>query len=104
MYSWNDFTFRAVGLAMLVSTPVNDGVLVMLVSTPVKDGVLVMLVSTPVKDGVLTERSFQALYAKNIFSGVSFMVLQSQFINIGSLRFVIILLKQISSEDFRSKS
>jgi hypothetical protein len=39
-----------------------------------------------------------------MFSGVSLTVLQLQFINIGSLRYVISLLKQISSEDFVSKS
>jgi hypothetical protein len=41
---------------------------------------------------------------RSVFSGVSITVLQSQFINIGSLRFVVSLLKQISSEDFGSKS
>jgi hypothetical protein len=47
---------------------------------------------------------FSRLVCKSVFSGVSLTVLRSQFINIGSLRFVIGLLKQISSEDFASKS
>jgi hypothetical protein len=40
----------------------------------------------------------------SMFSGVSVTVLQLQLISIISLRFVISLLKQISSEDFVSKS
>jgi hypothetical protein len=41
---------------------------------------------------------------KIMFSGVSLTILQRQLISIGSLRFVISLLKQIPSEDFGSKS
>jgi hypothetical protein len=56
--------------------------------------------SIPVKDGVLLKRGLQALCANVCFLAV----LQSQFTNIGSLRFVISLLKQVTSEDFGSKS
>lgn len=38
-----------------------------------------------------------------VFSGVSLMVLQSQFIGIGSSRFVISLLKEVSRENVGSK-
>jgi hypothetical protein len=47
---------------------------------------------------------FSSFVCISTFFSVSLTVLQSQFINIGSLRFVISLLKQISSEDFGSKS
>jgi hypothetical protein len=53
--------------------------------------------STSVKDGVLRKRGVQGLC-------VSLTVLQSQFINIDSLRFVISLFEQTSSEDFETKS
>jgi ribosome recycling factor len=41
---------------------------------------------------------------KSMFCGVCHAVLQLQFINTGSLRSVISLLKQVSSEVFESKS
>jgi hypothetical protein len=47
---------------------------------------------------------FSRFACKSLFSGVSLTVLQSQLINIDSLRFVISLLRQVSSEDFGSKS
>jgi hypothetical protein len=47
---------------------------------------------------------FSSFVCKSVFSGVSLMILQSQFINIGSLRFVIGVLKQISSGGFESQS
>jgi hypothetical protein len=60
--------------------------------------------STPVKDGVLWERGVSSFVCESMFSSVSLTILQSQFINIISPRFVISLLKQISSEEFGSKS
>jgi hypothetical protein len=44
------------------------------------------------------------LCVQSMFSGVSVKIFQSQFISIDSQRFVINLSKQISSEDFGSKS
>lgn len=46
---------------------------------------------------------FSSSVCESLFSGVSVMVLRSRFIITGSLRFVIGLLKHISSEDFGSK-
>lgn len=40
---------------------------------------------------------------ENMFSDVSVAILQSRFISTGRLRFVIDLLKELSSEDFVSK-
>jgi hypothetical protein len=54
---------------------------------------LLMLVPAPMKDGVLRERGFQARCTDVTLSGVSLTVSRSQFISIGSLRFVISLLK-----------
>jgi hypothetical protein len=47
---------------------------------------------------------FSSFVCKSMFPGVFLTVLHSQFINVGNLRFVISLLKQISNEDFGSKS
>jgi hypothetical protein len=47
---------------------------------------------------------FSSFVCKSVFSGVSLAILQSQYINIISLRFVISLLKQMSSDDFGGKS
>jgi hypothetical protein len=78
MYSSNDFKFRAVRLVMLVLN---------------------------FSERWRVERPrFASFVCKSKFSGVYLMVLQSRFMNIGSLSFVISLLKEISSEDFGSKS
>jgi hypothetical protein len=47
---------------------------------------------------------FSSFVWKSMFSGVYLSILELQFISIINLRFVISLLKQISSEDFGSKS
>jgi hypothetical protein len=47
---------------------------------------------------------FSSFLGERMFSGVSITVLHSQVISTGSLRYVISLLKQTSSEDFGSKS
>jgi hypothetical protein len=67
MYSSNDFKFRAVRLVMLVQN---------------------------FSERWRVERArISSFVCKSMFSGVSLTVLQLQFINIGSLRFVISLLK-----------
>jgi hypothetical protein len=47
---------------------------------------------------------FTCFVCKSLFCGVSVTDLQRRLFRIGSLRFVIGVLKQISSEDFQSKS
>jgi hypothetical protein len=47
---------------------------------------------------------FSSFVCKSTFSGVSLTILLSQLMYIISLIFVIILMKQLSSEDFGSKS
>jgi hypothetical protein len=78
MYSSNEFKFRAVRL--------------------------VMLVLSSSERWRLDRAQFSSFVCKSMFSGVYLIVLQSQFINTGNLGFVIGLLKQISSENFGSKS
>jgi hypothetical protein len=65
---------------------------------------LVMLVLNSSERWRVVRARFSSFVCKSMFSGVSLTVLQSQFINIGSLRFVINLFKQVSSEDFGRKS
>jgi hypothetical protein len=78
MYLSNDFKFCAVRLVVLV-------------------------LNSSERWRVMRER-LSSFVCKSMFSGVSLTILESQFINTGSLGFVISLLKQISSEDFGSKS
>jgi hypothetical protein len=65
---------------------------------------LVMLVLNSIERWRVERARFSSFVRKSMFYGVSVTILQLQFINCGSLRSVISLLKQISSEDFGSKS
>jgi hypothetical protein len=49
------------------------------------------------------EKARFSSFVRKVFSCGSLTVLQSQFINIGRPKFVIILLKHVSSEGFGSK-
>lgn len=60
--------------------------------------------STPAEDGVLCFARFSRFMSRSMFSGASFAIIQSQLISIDSLKCLISLLKQISTEDFGSKS
>jgi hypothetical protein len=65
---------------------------------------LVMLVLNSSEKWRIVRARFSSFVCKSMVSGVSLTALESQFISIGSVRVVIIFLKQISSEDFGSKS
>jgi hypothetical protein len=77
MYASNDFKFHVVRLVMLV---LNSN------------------------ERWRVERvRFSNFVCKSMLSGVPFTLFQLQFIIMGSIRFVVILSKEISSEDFESK-
>jgi hypothetical protein len=65
---------------------------------------LVMLALNSSERWRVERARFSSFVCKSKFSDVSLMVFQLQFVSIGSLRFVINILKQISSEDFGSES
>jgi hypothetical protein len=76
MYSSNGFKFRAVSVVMLV---LNSS-----------------------EEWRVKRAQFSSFVYKNMFSGVSLTILQSQFIKNICLRFVVSSLKRISSEDLLS--
>lgn len=47
---------------------------------------------------------FSSFVDKSMFTGVSLMIIQCQFISVDNLKFVNSLLKQLFSEDVTSKS
>jgi hypothetical protein len=63
-----------------------------------------MLILNSSVKGRVEKARFSSFVGKSTFSGVSLRILELQFIRSGSLTSVISLLKQISSEDFGSKS